>query len=105
MKPKTWWRETLGSEQVRLRAGRRTFDRGEAYLKTERVLSVQWIGDTLTAQVQGTIVYEVRFWRKGRELLTACTCPFAREGAFCKHAVAAALAVDFDGAENDFPAS
>ncbi len=102
---KNWWREALSPQQLRLRAGRRTFERGEDYLKTDRVLSTQWIGDALTAQVQGTIVYEVRFWRKGRELLTDCTCPFAWESAFCKHAVAVALAADFDGVENDFPAS
>jgi uncharacterized Zn finger protein len=72
-------------------------------LKAERVLSVKWIDDGLTAQVRGTTVYEVRFWRKGQELQTACTCPFAREGAFCKHAVAVALAVDFDKYENDLP--
>ncbi|MGH9802525.1 MAG: SWIM zinc finger family protein [Blastocatellia bacterium] len=105
MKLTHWWQKHLHPEQLRLSAGQRTYARGQHYLNTWRVLSAELTGDVLIAQVQGTQLYQVRIWRRNTQLQTACTCPFAAEGAFCKHAVAAALAVNRQENEKDFPAS
>lgn len=49
-------------------------------------------GDTLAAQVHGTQTYRVNLRAAGDRLDFDCSCPFAAEGAFCKHCVAAGLA-------------
>lgn len=93
MKQAAWWKENLHPERIRSRASRQTYERGEQYQQAQRVLSLQFTDGELIARVQGTEVYDVRFWRRGKELQTDCTCVFAREGAFCKHAVAVALTI------------
>lgn len=103
MKPETWWKEQLRPESIRLRVRRQTYERGESYQCGGCVLSLRQTDDTLTATVQGSAQYEVKFWRRGRELQFACTCPFALEGAFCKHAVAVALEAHLQSGKNDVP--
>ena len=103
MKPTRWWTEQLRPERIRLRVRRQTYERGETYQCDGRVLSLRQTDDALTATVQGSILYEVKFWRRGRDLQFACTCPFAQEGAFCKHAVAVALEAHFRSGKNDLP--
>lgn len=49
-------------------------------------------GDTLAAQVHGTQTYRVKLRAAHDRLDFDCSCPFAAEGAFRKHCVAAGLA-------------
>lgn len=104
MKLNRWWRENLRREQLERCAGRRVYERGNIYWKTGRVMAAQLTETELNAQVQGTLLYAVRLWRRNSQLQTACDCPYASEGAFCKHAVAAALAITPPENENDLPA-
>jgi len=84
-------RRLLGPQQLRERAGKQVFERGQHYAASGRVASLAVADDTVTALVQGTQVYEVRLWLRGGELQYSCTCPFAAEGAFCKHCVTVGL--------------
>lgn len=73
-------------------AGKATFERGQYYAANKRVLSIiEAENQVITAQVKGSQLYLVKFWLKGKKLQHSCTCPFAVEGAFCKHCVAAGL--------------
>jgi uncharacterized Zn finger protein len=75
-------------------AGRSTFERGQHYAANGRVLSItEMENQTITAQVQGSQLYEIRLWLKGKKLQYSCNCLFAIEGAFCKHCVAVGLAL------------
>ena len=70
------------------------FERGEEYFTDGRVvqLVLDANGDSTAATVRGTVNYRVRVWRERGAILATCTCPFAEDRAFCKHAVAAGLA-------------
>ena len=81
----------LSQQQIRELAGAGTFERGEQYASGGRVISLTVNGGMITALVQGTEVYEVKLWQRGKKLQYSCTCPFAVEGAFCKHCVAVTL--------------
>ncbi len=91
--PSTWWQRQLKPEQLRALAGAASYVRGERYCATERVTQMEFDGERLTAQVTGHQIYTVCLWRRGKTLQFSCTCPFAAEGAFCKHCVALGLAV------------
>lgn len=98
-----WWLQNLSFQSLRIRAGRIVYQRGVNYYRQGKTSSLQWIDGQLQAHVQGSDLYLVRFWRKGKDLIACCNCPFAVEGAFCKHQVAAALAA-FDAiSENGIP--
>lgn len=73
-------------------AGKATFERGQDYVTKGLVLSISKKTDKLiTAQVQGSQLYEVNLWLKAKTLQYSCNCPFALEGAFCKHCVAVSI--------------
>jgi uncharacterized Zn finger protein len=55
-------------------------------------------GTAVTAIVTGSERYRVRLALEDSRLLGTCTCPVGADGAFCKHCVATALAVN---AEHD----
>lgn len=74
------------------KAGAATFERGEAYRAGGRVVALSASDKELNAVVRGARDYTVKLWLKGSAWQHACDCPFASEGALCKHAVAAALA-------------
>jgi len=80
-----------GHQQLRELAGASTFERGRIYFSHGRVISMSATDGTVTALVQGTQVYRVRLWERGGKLQYSCACPFAIEGAFCKHCVAVGL--------------
>ena len=82
----------LTPKRLRRLAGERYFGRGEAYFAEGAVRSLQRIDQGIKAAVQGTRRYRVRLWAEGDEIGHDCTCPIGREGAFCKHCVAAGLA-------------
>ena len=75
-------------------AGDLSFARGEEYAASGRVRRVLEDAGTgaVTAVVRGTSDYQVRLWTEGRTLDGECTCPYAADGMFCKHCVAAGLA-------------
>jgi uncharacterized Zn finger protein len=71
-------------------AGDKSFERGLDYLDAVEDLE---IGAEITASVYGNSEYRVCL-AFGDEGLTAdCTCPYGREGSFCKHCVAVAMCV------------
>jgi uncharacterized Zn finger protein len=88
-----WWRRALQAERLRVLAGAGVYARGEDYVAAGRVRRMKFDGARITAQVSGQqLFYTVRLWRRGDELQFSCDCPFAAEGAFCKHCVAVGLA-------------
>ncbi len=68
------------------------FARGEEYFAQERVRGlVVDPGGAAAATVRGSADYRVRLSLERGALSATCTCPFAADRGFCKHAVAAAL--------------
>ena len=92
---------TADTALLRRLAGERSFARGEAYFAGGAVRSLRRDEDGVNATVQGTRRYRVRLWRWGDGLGHDCTCPVGRDGAFCKHCVAVALAWQTAGHEDD----
>ena len=87
--------------RVRQLAGAAVYGRGVDYARQERV-EPEAAGDRrLRATVRGAAAYTVELWVEAREPGWSCTCPYAAEGAFCKHAVAVALLLDPGGREAD----
>lgn len=85
--------KTLITERrLRQLASARSFQRGEEYAQHGRVVSLVENGAVLTATVRGTEEYQVRLEAADGELRHRCSCPMGRDGEFCKHAVAGALA-------------
>jgi len=69
----------------------RSFQRGLDYLDSVDDLEVSETG--ITATVFGNHEYRVHLAFGDGALSGDCTCPYGREGAFCKHCVAVALSV------------
>ncbi len=86
--------EVLDRPLLRAAAGSRSYERGVDYFEAGCVHKLAIEGDVLIATVLGTHAYRVEL-RPGDDgaLELSCTCPYAREGAFCKHGVAAGLAL------------
>lgn len=82
----------LAPRALRLRAGARTFSRGEEYFESERVQNLSTADLRATATVQGTEPYAVCLRLANGALQHSCTCPVGEDGDFCKHCVAVALA-------------
>ena len=76
---------------IKRAAGDRSFARGGEYLDSVENLE---IGDAeITASVYGNSEYRVSLALGDEGLTGDCTCPYGREGFFCKHCVAVALTV------------
>lgn len=82
----------LHQETIRRLAGDGAFDRGKVYFHEGRVVDLVRKDGSVQAKVRGTEAYDVRIWMKDESLAYACNCPHGQEQAFCKHAVAVALA-------------
>ena len=82
----------LTRESLRRLAGARSYALGEEYRADGLVSGLVQDGDTLAAEVHGTQTYRVKLRADGDRLEGDCSCPFAAEGNFCKHCVAAGLA-------------
>lgn len=80
-----------GRTDLRAWAGTAAWERGQQYANAGRVVHLDTDREQIIAQVQGSEVYEVRFWLRGNQLQYSCSCPAAAEGAFCKHCVAVGL--------------
>jgi uncharacterized Zn finger protein len=75
-------------------AGEPSFSRGVEYAEDERVTKLQVEESSIKAMVRGTHAYHVELWEENGELSYSCTCPlYQKEIVFCKHCVAAGLAV------------
>ena len=85
-------RELLSKDMKKL-AGATYYARGKEYFEQGLVSSLEENDDEITACVEGTHDYEVRFWEEGGELCYECSCPVGQDYDFCKHCVAAGLAV------------
>ena len=84
-------RRLLTREALQVLTSATTFARSAAYVAQGRVISCTETADWIEAVVQGGQTYQVRFWVRGKTLAYSCTCPFAAEGACCKHCVAVGL--------------
>ena len=69
-----------------------SYERGLAYVEEGRVGPLRASAGRVGATVQGSEDYLVELRAKGGKLRFSCSCPVGREGAFCKHCVAVALA-------------
>ena len=69
-----------------------SYERGLAYLEAGRVGALRASTGRVGATVQGSEAYLVELRANGEKLRFSCSCPIGREGAFCKHCVAVALA-------------
>jgi len=79
---------------LRRLAGPGSFGRGEDYFAAGRVRSLdEQEAGTVLAEVRGSATYSVKLWEENGELAYSCTCPRGDDGEFCKHCVAAGLAV------------
>ena len=67
-----------------------TWARGMAYHREGRVETVARAEDRVEATVRGSMPYKVELWLEGDHPGWSCSCPFAEDGSFCKHAVAVA---------------
>ena len=84
-----------------------SIQRGRAYYKDNRVWNVDLVNAgkavILVDGDSGEYTVEVEVGKKTGELLFECDCPYAEEGNFCKHIVAAMLELkDFLEEENEF---
>ena len=76
---------------IRQAAGDKSFERGLDYLDAVEDLEID--GAEITASVYGNTEYRVCLAFGGERLTGDCTCPYGREGFFCKHCVAVAMCV------------
>jgi uncharacterized Zn finger protein len=72
-------------------AGDKSFERGLDYLHA--VADLEIAGAEITASVYGNTEYRVCLAFGDERLTGDCTCPYGREGFFCKHCVAVAMCV------------
>ncbi|MEA3350644.1 MAG: SWIM zinc finger family protein, partial [Chloroflexota bacterium] len=87
-------KDILEKKKLRAYAGNTIYQRGVAYYRQGRVWVVSANSYEAQCTVQGTHSYDVRLWISNGKLGSMCTCPYARKGWFCKHMVAAGLAVE-----------
>ena len=85
--------DLLDRRALRKLAGAQSYERGEEYFANGLVRLVTETDGRLSARVQGAQRYSVSLWVEDGEVEYSCTCPMGRDGAFCKHCVAAGLAL------------
>jgi len=79
---------TFTPEDLRELAGDRSYERGEGYVSA--VMGLRPRDGEIRAVVCGSEPYRVRLDQQTLE--GDCECPYADQGAFCKHLVAVGLA-------------
>jgi uncharacterized Zn finger protein len=80
------------------------YGRGVGYLREGRVEPQAREGSRFRATVRGSVPYTVELWDDGGRPGWSCTCPYAEDGAFCKHGVAVALLLDAGAPPDALPA-
>lgn len=68
------------------------FERGQKYRDEERIQRIERFDDVVTAEVQGSDLYDVVVELDENSIDAGCTCPY-RESGECKHVVAVLLDV------------
>lgn len=68
------------------------FERGEHYFDEGRIHDCTRIGDSITASVQGSELYDLRLSLDAPEFDPYCSCPYDGPGE-CKHVVAVLLSI------------
>jgi uncharacterized Zn finger protein len=84
-------RPTFTEADIKRVAGDKSFERGLDYLDAVEDLEIG--GAEITASVYGNTEYRVCLAFGDERLTGDCTCPYGREGFFCKHCVAVAMCV------------
>ena len=85
--------EILKGIDTRQYGGFEIYRRGISYYKARRVQIESANEYEAHCRVRGTRYYTVYLWVDDDELGASCSCPYASSGWFCKHMVAASLAV------------
>jgi uncharacterized Zn finger protein len=83
----------LSETQLRTLAGSQSYARGLAYFQRGAVSNLNFDRGVLRAIVSGSRQYNVEVSIKASQIEYDCTCPYAEEENFCKHCVAAVLAL------------
>lgn len=84
--------KVLSTATVARLASAQSHERGVSYLEAGRVGPLRGGSGRVGATVNGTEPYLVELRAAGGNLRFSCSCPVGRDGAFCKHCVAVALA-------------
>lgn len=80
----TDWKENFISKMI---------TRGRNYWRAGAVKDLHCTQEKITADVEGTRLYRVEITLADDAVATlSCTCPFAKEGANCKHMAAVLFA-------------
>ena len=86
-------RKLLTAEAIAKLVDERTLARGAEYFERGMVTLVDVLPSEVVAEVLGTDSYDVRLYAADKgKLGYECSCPIGRDGVFCKHCVATALA-------------
>ena len=84
---------------LRKLAGAKVFARGEEYHADGQVELLSVERNRVLAQVAGSEDYRTVLTGRGKKIGGECSCPAYTDWGFCKHMVAAALAVNESGEE------
>lgn len=75
-------------------------ERGRIYYKQKSVKNLKFDGNSYTAKVLGTRVYNVKIKVEEDNILEMhCSCPYAKSGIHCKHMAAVLFAIEKDMSE------
>ena len=95
----------LTSRALRMRAGEKSYARGEQYFREDRVQTMIESPQTIRAMVRGSVPYFSGFESDGAHLRCFCSCPMGHKNKFCKHLVAVGLTwLAYAGTLNPLPA-
>lgn len=79
-------------DELEALAGHNVFLRGLDYFEQGAVHALRVATSSASARVDGSSTYRTEVFLDKDGLDTSCTCPYAGDGGFCKHAVAVAVA-------------
>lgn len=86
--------EVFSRSEVMALADPAVYARGVGYFRQGRVEPEAGGDGRLRATVRGSVPYTVELWNVRGQPDWSCTCPYAEDGSFCKHAVAVALMLE-----------
>lgn len=85
----------VNQQTIRDRCTDAVFERGQNYRAEGRIRRIERFGDTITAAVQGSTLYDVTIELGASAIHPRCSCPYDGAGD-CKHVVAVLLEVADD---------
>ena len=83
--------KSITNQLLKSLAGTGAFERGQRYYEQGLVAHLKHSGNTITADVEGTEVWQVTLKHTARVFEGACDCPASENFDFCKHCVATAM--------------